>query len=108
MNVAKQEQQDDSVLNYYKKLIALRKSPKYKELFVYGEFEPVFQEEENILAFRRVLDGRDVVVIANFDQDGKKLHGEWITKRSLLLSNAPVVSADDGVILAPSQVMVLG
>lgn len=108
VNAAKQEQQEDSVLNYYKKLIALRKSSEYKELFVYGAFAPLFQDEENILAFRRFLDGRDVVVVANFDQKERKLRGEPLTGRSLLLSNAAAVPADDGVVLAPSQVMVLG
>ena len=32
----------DSVLNFYKKLIALRKSPEYKETVVYGALESIY------------------------------------------------------------------
>ena len=108
LNVAQQEQQGDSVLSYYKRLIALRKSPEYKELFVYGAFEPVFQDEEMILAYRRVLDGKDAVVIANFDRVEKKIDKKWTIGCRLLLSNAPAAFAGDEMILAPSQAAVLG
>lgn len=89
-------------------MIALRKSPEYKELFVYGAFEPVFQDEEMILAYRRVLDGKDAVVIANFDRVEKKIDKKWTIGRRLLLSNAPAAFAGDEMILAPSQAVVLG
>ena len=56
VNVAEQENREDSVLNYYKKLIALRKSPEYRELFTYGDFEPMLEDREKILAYRRSLD----------------------------------------------------
>ena len=38
INVAVQENDPDSVLNYYRRLVALRKSAAYKEVFTYGEF----------------------------------------------------------------------
>ncbi|MBQ5867446.1 MAG: alpha-glucosidase, partial [Oscillospiraceae bacterium] len=50
LNVAAQEQDENSVLNYYKKLIALRKSEAFREIFTYGAFEPLFETEEHILA----------------------------------------------------------
>ena len=49
VNVALQEKQENSILNYYRKLIALRKSPEYREVFTYGGFEPLLEERENIL-----------------------------------------------------------
>ena len=42
INVKNQEADAHSVLNYYRKLIALRKSDEYKSLFTYGEFVPVY------------------------------------------------------------------
>lgn len=33
----------DSVLNFYKKLIALRKDPEYKETVVYGAFGAIYE-----------------------------------------------------------------
>jgi len=38
VNVEAQEQDPDSVLNYYRKLVALRKSDELKEVFTYGKF----------------------------------------------------------------------
>lgn len=108
VNVAEQERREDSVLNYYKKLLALRKSPEYKEIFTYGDFLPVFEEEENILAYRRSLEGREVVVIANFAPDARTLRHEVISGRRVLLSNAAANITGDTAILAPSQVLVLG
>ena len=53
INVAAQDQDPDSVLNFYRALSALRKNPKYAETVVYGDFKPVLQEQENLFAFYR-------------------------------------------------------
>ena len=42
INMADQDQDPDSILNYYRRLIALRKSPTYKEVFTYGKFLPAY------------------------------------------------------------------
>lgn len=56
INVEKQQLEEDSVLHYYKKLIALRKSEEFKEVFTYGRFAPAYEDQENIMAFYRYLD----------------------------------------------------
>lgn len=50
INVADQEKDPDSVLQYYRKLIALRKSKAYRELFTYGEFTQVYGKMDHIMA----------------------------------------------------------
>lgn len=57
INVAEQERREDSVLNYYRKLIALRKSDAYREIFTYGAFVPAYEEEDEVFAFWRVSAG---------------------------------------------------
>ncbi|MBP3684262.1 MAG: alpha-glucosidase [Oscillospiraceae bacterium] len=104
VNVAQQEVRKDSVLNYYKQLIALRKSEEFRELFTYGDFEPMLEDREMILAYRRSLDGRMVIVIANFGQSATEI---GMTEGRVLLSNAEVVHKEDSLILAPSQVVVM-
>ena len=54
INVEEQEQRKDSVLSYYKALIALKKSPEYKETFTYGRFVPDYEEKEGVFAFHRI------------------------------------------------------
>lgn len=69
INVADQLQDEDSVLSYYKKLIALRKNEDYKEVFTYGEFKPAFEESEQLFAFYRQNHRSKILVVANFSEE---------------------------------------
>lgn len=104
VNVALQEKQEDSILNYYRKLIALRKSPEYRDVFTYGGFEPLLEERENIIAYRRSLDDRQVMVIANFGQSATEI---GMAEGKVLLSNGRTVYSNGGYLLESAQVMVL-
>lgn len=66
INVEKQEVQYGSVLNFYRRLIAFRKSEKYKEILTYGDFKPLYQEEESIFAYTRELEEKKLALICNF------------------------------------------
>ena len=68
INVEAQENDENSVLAFYKKLVALRKSPEYKETFVYGEVIPFEEERHNLMAYQRKAD-KDVLVIGNFQRE---------------------------------------
>lgn len=48
----------DSVLNYYKKLVSVRKSPEYIETFTYGEFIPAYENTETVVAYYRVFNNK--------------------------------------------------
>ena len=75
INVEEQEHRADSVLSYYRKLVALRKDPEYKETFTYGSFIPEYTDEEKIFAFRRVseTDGKELLVAANYGEEDRTL-----------------------------------
>ena len=107
VNAAAQERKEDSVLRYYRKLIALRKSEEYREVFTYGAFEPLFEQEGDLLAYRRNLEGKDVIVAANFGPDSKCLQDSLFRGRTVLLRNAPVTLAENTLELLPAQVVVL-
>lgn len=90
INVAAQEEREDSVLNYYKKLIALRKNPKYKEIFTYGSFVPIYEEYADIFAFERVADDGEgmICVAANYGTECVTLDIKQSSIRDeVLLSN---------------------
>jgi len=108
INVAEQEKREDSVLNYYKRLLALRKSEAWREVFTYGDFTPLFQDMENILAYRRSINGQEVIVAANFDSAEKTINSHFLGNRRLLLSNALVTLEASTLKLRSSQVVVLG
>ena len=107
LNVAQQERDENSVLNYYKRLLVLRKSEEYREIFTYGDFTPLFETEENILAYRRNLEGKDVIVVANFGQMECCLRNDMFRNRRVLLSNENVMLKDDTLKLHTAQVVVL-
>ena len=75
INVEEQEHRADSVLSYYRKLVALRKDPEYKETFTYGRFIPEYTDEEKIFAFRRVSEtgGKELLVAANYGEEDRTL-----------------------------------
>lgn len=74
INVEDQLKDEDSVLHFYKKLIALRKSEAYREILTYGRFVPAFETNEDIFAFfRENENGERIFVAANFGKDEKTL-----------------------------------
>lgn len=62
INVAHQLEDEHSVLNFYKKLIQLKKS---HEIYTYGQFDLIDAENENVFAYTRQLEGKTVVVAGN-------------------------------------------
>lgn len=62
----KSQQSGRSILNFYRKLLRLRKSAPWKEILVHGSFSPVMEEEENIIAYKRSLDGQSIIVVLNY------------------------------------------
>ena len=86
INVQNQENDPDSVLNYYRKLVATRKSPEYKELFTYGVFEPAYEDTEYVMAYYRVSDNQRILVAANFGKDAKTIELKFPVKK-VVLSN---------------------
>lgn len=68
INVEAQEKDPDSVLSFYKELIALRKNPAYKETLVYGDVVPYLEEQHNLMAYHRKGE-KDLLVIGNFQKE---------------------------------------
>lgn len=86
INVESQEKDADSVLNYYRKLVALRKSAEYREVFTYGEFAPAYENTETIMAYYRVDENKRMLVAANFGKEVAEVKLEYPVKR-VVLSN---------------------
>ncbi|MCI9176727.1 MAG: alpha-glucosidase [Lachnospiraceae bacterium] len=114
INVEAQQKAEDSVLHYYQELIALRKSEEWKETFTYGIFAPAYEQQENVMAFYRILDGsagkkapeKRVLIAANFGKETVELPLEYPVKQTLL-TNLPQNSASETLKLAGCGVMVL-
>lgn len=74
INVEDQLKDEDSVLHFYKKLIALRKSEAYRETLIFGRFVPAFEADEDVFAFYRESESGDrIFIAANFGNKEKML-----------------------------------
>lgn len=100
INVEAESRDDNSILSYYKKLIALRKSEENKEIFIYGEFEPVCEEEDGVFAYYRKLDGKRILIAANYGEAAVRLSLE--ENAEILLKNMEEVSAGGGELILPT------
>ena len=63
INAEEQLVNQDSVLNYYRKLIALRKQ---EEVLIEGNYEPVLEEDQSLFAYTRENGQAKLLVICNF------------------------------------------
>ncbi|EOC1318267.1 alpha-glucosidase [Cronobacter turicensis] len=63
INVESQQHDPHSVLNFYRQMIHLRKR---EPALIYGRYETLLDDHEQIYAYRRVLGDEQVVVLCNF------------------------------------------
>lgn len=106
INAAAQVQDPDSVYSFYKKLIALRKDPVYKETIVYGALEPVWEERHNLMAYYRKGE-RTLLVVGNYQREPQEIELRTAYKK-VLLNNYKDIAEDQGTIkLQGYQVLLL-
>lgn len=86
INVAEQQSRENSVLNYYKKLIALRKSDEYRNTFTYGTSTPAYETEPGVMAYVRETEDQKILVAGNYGVNPCTLKLEEPVKE-VLLSN---------------------
>ena len=63
INAEREVNDPDSVYHYYRKLIELRHQ---YPIVVYGEFVPLLEEDPDVYAYARVLDGQRLTVLLNW------------------------------------------
>ena len=106
INVASQENDPDSLLSFYKELIALRKNPEYKETVVYGELIPYLEEQHNLMSYYRKGD-KNLLVLGNFQKEPQTVKLPSACHK-VLLNNYPELNiSDDSVILDNYQAVVI-
>ena len=94
INAKSQMEDPDSIFSYYKKLIALRKE---YPVFVEGDFELVFPENNQLFSYTRTFEGKTLWVLCNFYGEEvsieipEKLKGE----KELLISNYRDINSEN-------------
>ena len=90
VNVAREQADSDGVLNFWKQMIALRKSD---EVLIDGDFIPVMVSG-NIFAFERVLNGRRLLSLCNMTGKAVKLPKHLQVWEKKIIGNYPTGNAE--------------
>jgi oligo-1,6-glucosidase len=92
INVVAQEQDQNSTLNYFRKMIKVRKD---NPALVYGKYTLLDKENPDVYAYTRELDGKKFLVLLNFKNKSSTVKtGIDISKAIVLINNYSTVSTD--------------
>lgn len=105
INAQEQLNRNDSVFHYYQKLIALRKQ---KEIIVYGNFELLLPEDEDIFMYTRVLEKERLLVICNFSKNERVVKlPDGFEAGDILITNYENPEISDELKLRPYEAIVI-
>lgn len=106
INVESQLKDKNSLFHFYQKLIALRKNPEYKEVIVYGSFEPLMGVSDDVMAFYRKDADKTLLVVGNFKKEADEIILPGKAK-SILLANDEIEIQNGKIMLQGYQAVVL-
>ena len=94
INAKSQMEDPDSIFSYYKKLIALRKE---YPVFVEGDFDLVFSENNQLFSYTRTFDGKTLWVLCNFygEEVSIEIPQELKGEKELLISNYRDINSEN-------------
>jgi oligo-1,6-glucosidase len=86
VNVQNQEKDPNSILNYFRKMVQLRKT---EPTLIYGDWALVDRNNPSVFAYTRTLEGKKLLVMLNFKAAEAKvdLKGLDLTKAKVLICN---------------------
>jgi oligo-1,6-glucosidase len=102
VNAATEEKKENSVLNYFRKMVRIRKE---HAALVYGKYSLIDKNNPDIYAYTRDLGGKRFLILLNFKNRTASVHtGLDLSKANLLINNYPDPPGDG--ILKPYQALV--
>ena len=105
INAAQQLEDPNSIFHYYQKLIRLRKE---KDIIVYGGFEPLYRDDEQIFAYTRKQDQEKLLTVCNFsDQNAEVEVPEEFKDAECLITNLGRKVFEAKTVLKPYEAFVL-
>lgn len=108
INVASAEQDENSILNYYRKLLQFRKA---NPVVIYGDYEEHYKDSSELFVYERNYEGKRLLVINSFSEKAvsfKAPEGFDLSKGTLALTNYKdaVTPAGSAFILRPYEARV--
>ena len=94
INVENQLNDKDSILNFYKKMIKIRKE---NEALIYGEYKLILEDDENIYSYIREFENEKFIIITNLTDKKVEFNydKEVLKYENLLISNYNIKAHED-------------
>ena len=107
INVALQENDPNSILNYYRKLLKFRKE---NDIVIYGSYEEYYANSSELFVYGRFLDDKKMLVVNSFSENNvafKAPDGFDLNSGKLMLSNYETCGVvNNGFTLRPYETRV--
>ena len=103
VNVAAQEKDPNSTLNYFRGLIKLRKA---EPTLIYGKYTLLDKDNKQVYAYTRELDGKKLLVLLNFSDKPANVNIGFDYKNAKVLSDNYPTGSNDSV-LRPYEALIL-
>ncbi len=103
INVEAAEKDPDSILNYYRKLLALRKE---NPVVIYGDFKLYYKGSKKLFVYERNYEGKKLFVCMNFSETDTEMtvpNGIDLSKATLLTANYPDCKTAAAITLRPYE-----
>ena len=87
INVAQAEADENSILNYYRKLLKFRKE---HEVAIYGDYKEHYKNSDKLYVYERNLDGEKILVVCSFSEKSVNFESPAeidLSKGELVLAN---------------------
>jgi oligo-1,6-glucosidase len=95
INAAIQENNANSVLNYFRRMINLRKE---NEVLIYGKYTLLDKENPDVFAYTRELGNKKFLVLLNFKSNNAKVNIDLDLKNAKVLINNYATASTDGIL----------
>jgi oligo-1,6-glucosidase len=102
INLARQEKDANSVLNYFKSIVKLRKD---NPVLVYGKYTLLDKENPDVYAYTRTLGDKEFLVLLNFKSKPATVKiGHNLSAKKIVLSN--YITPSEGETLQPYEAVI--
>lgn len=105
INADYEEKDSNSVLNYFRKLVQLRKQ---NPILVYGAYTLLDRENPNVYAYTRELNGKKLLVLLNFTDKTANYNLNFeLGKHTIVLDNYNDYKKAENNLLRPYEAMII-
>jgi oligo-1,6-glucosidase len=105
VNVETLEKDSNSTLNYFRKLVQLRKS---NPVLIYGKYTLLDRENPKVFAYTREFEGKKMLVMLNFSSDNATVNiGINLSNSKIICSNYFYLDLIKNSILRPYEALII-